>query len=185
MELAMKKAFACLLLLLAAPALCLAADKFDFRGIDFGMSRKAVKSHEKGRLINEDAIGLGYVIENRFGVAAMAFYDFTPDNKLASIGYEMLPRTDNADVAFAKYAEIKAYLCELYGPPSVYEEIHDYATDAPLSEEVRATGLMDGSLCLWTLWETDDLEVLLFMESVSDELTIRLNNKNKALFVNM
>lgn len=167
------------------PVTVLAADSLDFNTADFGKSRTEVKAMEPGLLNAEDTLGLSYRIQVAFGMQTHKYYDFTPGDKLAAMAYAMLPKTDEPAEAFAKYDQIKAYLQNTYGEPAVYEEINYGETLDPLNPDSRDAALMSGDLCLWTLWETERLELLLFMENKERELVIRLNIKDKALFTEM
>lgn len=181
----MQKTIFFLLLLIMLPGTCLAGDNFYFNADDFGKSRTEIKAQERGLLNAEDTIGLSYRIPVAFGMQTHKYYDFTPKDKLASIAYEMLPAADNPTEAFEKYEKIKAYITRIYGDPAVFEEVNDNEAFETANPASRNADLLSGDLCLWTQWETENLELVFFMESIAQETLIRLNIKHKALFTEM
>lgn len=130
-------------------------NNFDFRKVNWGMSKEQVKISEKSAtFVTEwDDMNMFVYSTNISLLKSNLYYTFV-DNKLSSATYEIEERYINKDAHISDYKKIVATLTEKYGEP-LTDEINwssDVAEQA--YSQLKGTAVSMGYLEYYTSWET-------------------------------
>ena len=135
----------------------------DIRNIKWGMSIEEVKKHEEAELGLEEENFLGYQNLEVAGFESFLYYNFNIDNQLFEAYYILIHDHTNETEYISDYEKIKELITDKYGEPTSDDVIwkDDLYKDDPSD---WGMAIITGDLVYNTTWETDDLNILTWLE---------------------
>lgn len=166
-----------------------AAEEYDFRNVNWGMTKIEVKQSEGQRKVqNENGKSLIYVdtIANQtFGV----IYNFV-NNKLYSSGYMSLEKHTNENLYIIDYEKMKELLINKYGKPSD----RWWNTNKEYNEMIWIDDLYKnksnewgfavsiGDLVYQSCWNTNEVGIVLSLKGDNYKISFGVAYYNKELY---
>ena len=133
--------------------------KYDFRKINWGMSKEQVKAIENKKPDFEDDIRLGYIVKID-GENFMCVYNFLED-KLYNAGYGPTKEHTNKNLYIDDYKELKEILIKKYGKPK--SDLGIFWKDDLYKDDKSQWGfaISLGHLVYGVQWETPTTKITL------------------------
>lgn len=155
----MKKVFIITAILILAFAAFSLAEEYDFRNVNWGMSREEVKSIETADDFLELEDGAYTYKATVASLDSYLIYDFV-ENKLASSAYMFLVEHSNENLYIEDFYDLKTLLIKKYGEPAfnIINWDNDLYKD---SEQDYGFAVSIGHLEYFTRWETDKTTIKL------------------------
>ncbi|MCD8554123.1 hypothetical protein [Seleniivibrio sp.] len=147
-----------LLFVLMMSSLCVYAKEYDFRNVNWGMSKAEVKKSEKAKLYKESNELIVYS-SKILGKNVIIMYIFT-QNKLVRAKYGVTEEHSNKNRYIDDYDDLKGVLIKKYGKPITENE---YWENDLFKDNYQNWGvaISVGHLSYFTNWETNSTKLIL------------------------
>ncbi|TYB31291.1 MAG: hypothetical protein FXF47_04990 [Candidatus Mcinerneyibacterium aminivorans] len=149
----------------------LSAEDYDFRNVNWGMSKTEVKRREDAKLFQDKSTSLAYKTQLK-NHDALLVYNFW-NNKLAGSAYSIIDNYLNKNNYIEDYKELKRLLEKKYGNPS-YEDIiwkNDLYKDDPSH---YGMAISVGHLIYTSRWKTNSEKIVIILDGENYKVSLMI-----------
>jgi len=144
-----------------------AAQEYDFRQTQWGMSKKQVKTSEKTSLIIDEPDHLSYH-DDVTGIGSTQIAYIFVNDELARATYAFLKRYADENAYINNYFTWKETLTDKYGKP-LYDKIIWKGETYKDDSDKRGLAVVTGELIYFSEWGTPDSEIRLYLGGKNNE----------------